>query len=79
MYLLSIKFIGAFPDGNKVVELSQANGGGGGGYAIMVDNHYWGKILNQKDGWRVSFQNPRDEFNMGDLQELIDLVQDNEH
>ena len=37
MYLISMTFIGAFPDGDKQVEISMPNGGGGGGYMIMVD------------------------------------------
>ncbi|WP_265797838.1 hypothetical protein [Pedobacter sp. MC2016-05] len=72
--MISIMFVAAFGDENKVVEICQPNGGGGHNYSIMVDNCYWGKILYQIGGWRVSFQNPHDEFSGGDLQPLIDLV-----
>jgi hypothetical protein len=74
MYLILIKFIGAFPDGDKEVEISMANGGGSGGYTIMVNKFYWGKILDQSCGWRVALQVPNDEYSSGDFQQLIDLV-----
>ncbi|RZK72895.1 MAG: hypothetical protein EOO85_18535 [Pedobacter sp.] len=74
MYLIETKFIGAFPDGDKLVEISMANGGGGGGYMIMVDRFYWGKILKQLGGWRVVFQLPNDQYSAGDLEPLLDLV-----
>ncbi|WP_316801433.1 hypothetical protein [Pedobacter frigidisoli] len=43
-YLISIKFIGAFPDGDKVVEVSAPNGGGGN-YHLMINNFYYGSII----------------------------------
>ena len=74
MYLKSITFIGAFPDGDKEVEISIPNGGGGGGYMIMVDKFYWGKILYRVDGWKFVFQLPKDEYSSGDLEPLLELV-----
>lgn len=67
-------FIGAFPDGDKQVEISMPNGGGGGGYMIMVDKFYWGRILYRADGWKVAFQLSRDGYTAGDLEPLIELV-----
>lgn len=40
----------------------------------MIDNYYQGIIANQLGGWRVIFQKPTSDYNMGDLQPLIDLV-----
>lgn|GEM_PF-1011681 len=74
MYLLSIKFKAAFGKEEKIVEISQPSGGGGSTYVIMIDNYYKGIIANQLGGWRVVFQKPNHEYNMGDLQPLIDLV-----
>lgn len=74
MYLVSIEFIGAFPDGNKVVKVSTPNGGGGNCYHLMVGNHYWGTIALQLGGWRVILQHNNSEYSAGDLQPLIDLV-----
>jgi len=74
MFLVSIIFKAAFGHETKIVELSSPNGGGGGGYNIMVDKLYWGSISNTMLGWRVLFQHPKDEFSGGDLQVLIDMV-----
>lgn len=74
MYIISIKFIVAFGKEDKIVELTTASGGGGGGYTIMIDNYYYGKILNQMGGWRVDFQIYNPDYTAAELQILIDLV-----
>ena len=73
MYIVAIRFIGAFPDGDKVVELSSPNGGGGC-YHLSVANFYWGFISEYTTGWRVVLQIPNDEYSAGDLQPLIGMV-----
>lgn len=77
MYIVSIKFIGAFPDGDKVVEISSPSGSGGNSYHLMVDNYYWGVIGLFLDGWRVILQNQNPDYSAGDLQPLIDMISGN--
>ncbi|KLT63896.1 hypothetical protein [Pedobacter sp. BMA] len=72
-YLISIKFIGAFPDGDKVVEISAPNGGGGN-YHLMINNFYYGSIIKYTTGWKVVFQNYNPDYCAGDLQPLIDII-----
>lgn len=74
MYLVSIEFLGAFPDGDKVVKISTPNGGGGNCYHLMVGGFYWGLIAYQLGGWRVILQHNDSLYSSGDLQPLIDLV-----
>jgi len=74
MYIVSISFVGAFPDGDKIVEVSMPSGGGGSGYMIMVDKFYLGRLHHQLGGWRVSLQVPNDQYTAGDLQPLLELV-----
>lgn len=74
MFLKSIEFIGAFPDGDKTVSVAIPNGTGGNIYHLMIDNYYYGIIVDQLGGWRVAFQIKTDQYCMGDLQPLIDLV-----
>lgn len=73
-FLISIKYYGSFPDGDKVIEISSPNGAGGNSYHLMVDKFYWGIISKNLHGWRVALQVPNDEYSSGDLQPLIDLV-----
>lgn len=73
MYLVNIEFIGAFPDGDKVVKVTSPNGGGNH-YHLMVDNFYWGIINNSLNGWRVAFTQTNSDYSAGDLQPLIDLI-----
>lgn len=75
MYLVSISFIGAFPDGDKIVSISSPNGGGSSKtYHLMVGNHYWGVIGYYTTGWQVRLQNNRSEYSAGDLEPLLDFV-----
>lgn len=74
MFLVSITFIGAFPEGNKVVTICSPNGGGGKNYHLMVDNGYWGIISHYTTGWHVRLQNPKPEYTAGDLEPLLDYV-----
>jgi hypothetical protein len=74
MYFISAKFIGAFPDGDRVVEILSPSGAGGSTFHIMVDNHYWGIIGYFLDGWRVALQKRDPEYSAGDLQPLIDML-----
>jgi hypothetical protein len=74
MYITCIKFIGAFPEGDEVVEISSPNGGGGGSYHLMVGKLYWGIIGNFLGGWRVCLQNKNSDYSAGDLQPLLDLI-----
>jgi hypothetical protein len=74
MYFVSAKFIGAFPDGDRVVEISSPNGAGGNTFHIMVDSYYWGVIGLFLDGWRVVLQKSDPDYSAGDLQPLIDII-----
>lgn len=77
MYLLAIRFKASFPEGDKIIEISSPNGGGGNTYHLMVDNYYWGIIGKNLYGWKVTLQNPNSEYSAGDLQPLIDIVTQN--
>jgi len=74
MYFVSAKFIGAFPDGDRVVEISSPSGAGGNSYHLMVDKHYWGIIGLFLGGWRVVLQKRNTDYSAGDLQPLIDMI-----
>ncbi|WP_316851180.1 hypothetical protein [Pedobacter agri] len=74
MFIVSLSFIGAFPEGNKVVTISSPNGGGGRNYHLMVDNGYWGIIGYYTTGWHVRLQNPNPDYSAGDLEPLLDYV-----
>lgn len=74
MYLVSISFIGAFPDGDKRVQIISPNGGGGKTYHLMVDNGYWGIIGYYTTGWHVRLQKPNPDYSAGDLEPLLDYV-----
>jgi len=74
MYFKTIEFVGAFPEGDRLVKISTPNGGGGNCYHLMVGNCYWGMIALQLGGWRVILQNGTSEYTNGDLQPLIDLI-----
>jgi hypothetical protein len=74
MYIVAIKFIGAFPEGDRLVEISSPNGAGASTYHIMVDKHYWGVIGYYLDGWRVALQKKNPDYSAGDLQPLIDMI-----
>lgn len=74
MYLKSIKFTGAFPEGDKVVEISSPSGGGCS-YRILVDNYHCGVIGLMSTGWRVQIELKDHEFTSGELEPLLELVQ----
>lgn len=74
MYFISAKFIGAFPDGDHVVEILSPNGAGGNTYHIVVDKHYWGIISYCLDGWRIALQKRNPDYSAGDMQPLIDMI-----
>lgn len=73
MYFVNLEFVGAFPDGDKVVKITSPSGGGNQ-YHLMVDNFYWGIINKSLNGWRVAFQLSNSDYSAGDLQPLIDLI-----
>lgn len=73
MFIVSVKFMGAFPDGDKIVEVSSPSGGGNS-YQILVANHYWGIVSRFKDGWAVRLQLDWPEYCAGDLQPLLDML-----
>lgn len=73
MFILSIKFIGAFPDGDKQVELTSPSGAGNT-YHLMVASRYWGIVSLLSTGWRVSLQSSNPDYSAGDLQPLIDMI-----
>lgn len=73
MYLIAIKFLAAFPDGNKVVEITSPSSGGGG-YHIMVDNYYCGSIAYYTTGWQVNLTMKEYQFTAEDLEPLLELV-----
>lgn len=75
MFLVSISFIGAFPDGDKLVSISSPNGGGSSKtYHLMIDNFYWGVIGYYTTGWHVRLQNTNPDYSAGDLEPLLDYV-----
>lgn len=75
MYFKTLVFKGAFPDGDKWVEVSCPNGGGGSTvFSLSVDKYYWGQIIKYYNGWQVRFQNENPDYSAGDLQPLIDLI-----
>ncbi|RZJ64175.1 MAG: hypothetical protein EOO47_27180 [Flavobacterium sp.] len=72
--MFRIDFKAFYGDIVKNVTLSAPNGGGGGGYNILIDNYLQGVLFKRNDIW-VGFFNKKDnDFTAADIDILGNII-----